>query len=259
LLSKNTNIKIYRSIILFVLYGCETWSVTLREEHRLRVFENRVLRGMFGPKRDEVTGEWRRLHNVYSLPVTIRAIKSRRTRWVGHAARMGRKKNVYRDLAGKPEDRRRRGRCRCRWEGNIKMDLKDAALEGVNWLDMLHVDCCEHGDEPTGSIRQGQVLGELREYSKRTAPWEQSGVPTYRYRLQPMEPRVQKGFLVLTHGMSKHLMEVIPTGIFNPVKYSGYYMYQQFNIHKFYVLPTQCIYVFCVDLRTNSDYFTVQH
>jgi hypothetical protein len=74
LLSKNTKIKIYRTVILpVVLYGCETWSVTLREEHRLRVLENRVLRGIFGPKRDEVTGEWRRLHNeelydLYSSP-----------------------------------------------------------------------------------------------------------------------------------------------------------------------------------------------
>jgi hypothetical protein len=86
LLSKNTKIKIYRTVILpVVLYGCETWSVTLREEHRLRVFENRVLRRIFGPKRNEVTGEWRRLHNeelydLYCLPITIRVIKSRRMR-----------------------------------------------------------------------------------------------------------------------------------------------------------------------------------
>jgi hypothetical protein len=81
LLSKNTNIKIYRTIILpVVLYGFETWSLTLREEHRLRVLENRVLRGIFGAKRDEVTGEWRRLHNeelndLYSSPNIIRVIK----------------------------------------------------------------------------------------------------------------------------------------------------------------------------------------
>jgi hypothetical protein len=76
------------------LYGCETWSLTLREEHRLRVFENRVLRRIFGPKRDEVTGEWRKLrsgefHNLYSSPDIIRQIKSRRMRWAGHVARMG--------------------------------------------------------------------------------------------------------------------------------------------------------------------------
>jgi hypothetical protein len=82
-------VKIYKTIILpVVLYGCETWSLTLREKHRLRVFENRVLRGMFGPKRDEVTGEWGKLHNgelhnLYSSPDIIRQIKSRRMRWVG--------------------------------------------------------------------------------------------------------------------------------------------------------------------------------
>jgi hypothetical protein len=97
LLSKNTKIKIYRTIILpVVLYGCETWSLTLREEHRRRVFENRVLRGIFGLKRDEVTGEWRRLHNeelydLYSSPNIMRVIKSRRMRWAGHVARMGRR------------------------------------------------------------------------------------------------------------------------------------------------------------------------
>jgi hypothetical protein len=77
-----------------VLYGCETWSLTLREEHRLRVFENRVLRRIFGPKRDEVTGGWRKLHNeelygLYSSPSIIRVIKARRVRWAGHVARMG--------------------------------------------------------------------------------------------------------------------------------------------------------------------------
>jgi len=84
LLSKNLKIKMYRNIILpVVLYGCETWSLTLREEHRLRVFENRVLRRIFGPERDEVTGEWKKLlneelNNLYSLPNIVRVIKSRR-------------------------------------------------------------------------------------------------------------------------------------------------------------------------------------
>ena len=89
LLSKNLQIKIYRTIILpVVLYGCETWSLTLREERRLRVFENRVLRRVFGPKRDGVTGEWRKLHNeelndLYSLPNIVRVVKSRHMRWQG--------------------------------------------------------------------------------------------------------------------------------------------------------------------------------
>ena len=94
LLSKKLKIKIYGTMILpGVLYGCETWSLTLREERRLRVFENMVLR-VFGPKRDEVTWEWRKLHNeelsdLYSLPTIVRVVKSRRMRWAGHVARMG--------------------------------------------------------------------------------------------------------------------------------------------------------------------------
>jgi hypothetical protein len=121
----------YRTIILpVVLYGCETWSVTLREEHRLRVFGNRVLRGIFGPKGDDVTGEWRKLHNgelhdLYSSPDIIRQIKSRRMRWAGHVARMGEGRNVYRVLVGKPEGKRPLVRPRRRWEDGIKMDLRE--------------------------------------------------------------------------------------------------------------------------------------
>jgi hypothetical protein len=95
LLSRNVKLKINKTIILsVVLYGCDTWSLTLREEHRLRVFENRVLRRIFGPKRDEVTVEWRKLHNeklhiLYSSPDINKQIKSRRMRWAGHVARMG--------------------------------------------------------------------------------------------------------------------------------------------------------------------------
>jgi hypothetical protein len=97
LLPKNVKIRIYKTIILpVVLYGCETWSLTLREEHGLMVFENRVLRRIFGPKSDEVTGEWRKLHNeelrdVYSSTSIIRIIESRRMRWAGRVARMGRR------------------------------------------------------------------------------------------------------------------------------------------------------------------------
>jgi hypothetical protein len=107
-----------------VLYGCETWPLTLREEHRLRVFENRVLRRIFGPKRCEVTGEWRKLHNkkvhdLYSSPSIIRIMKLRRMRWAGHVARMGKKRNMYRLLVGKPEGKRRLIRPRRRWVDNM--------------------------------------------------------------------------------------------------------------------------------------------
>ena len=94
LTNQNLKIKIYRTIILpIVLYGYETWSLTLREERKLRVFENRVLRRIFGPRRDEVTGEWRRLHNeelndLYCSPNIVRLIKLRRMRWAGHVAHM---------------------------------------------------------------------------------------------------------------------------------------------------------------------------
>jgi hypothetical protein len=97
LIRNSSSLTSYKTIILpLVLYGCETWSLTLREEHRLRVFENRVLRRIFGPKRVEVKGEWRKLHNeelrdLYSSPGIIRIIKPRRMRWAGHVARMGRK------------------------------------------------------------------------------------------------------------------------------------------------------------------------
>ena len=88
-------IYLFSSLVhIIVLYGCETWSLTLREERRLRVFENRVLRRIFGPKRDGVTGEWRKLHNeelndLYASPNIVRVMKSRRMRWAGHVARMG--------------------------------------------------------------------------------------------------------------------------------------------------------------------------
>jgi len=111
LLSKILNIKIYRTIIFtVVLYGCETWSLTLREERRLRVFQNRVLRRIFGPKRDEVTGEWGKLHNeelndLYSAPNIFQMIKSRRIRWVGHVARLWKRRGAHGVLVGKPEGR----------------------------------------------------------------------------------------------------------------------------------------------------------
>jgi hypothetical protein len=141
-LSKNLKIKIYRTIILpVVFYGCETWSLTLREECRLRVFENRVLRRVFGPKRDEVVGEWRKLHNeelndLYSLPNIVRVVKSRRMKWAGHVARMGEDRRVHRVLVGKPEVKRSLGRPRSRWEDNIKIDLQEVGGGREDWLEL---------------------------------------------------------------------------------------------------------------------------
>jgi len=133
LLSKNLKIKIYRTIILpVVLNGCETWSLILREERKLRVFENMVLRRIFGPRRDEVVGERRRLHkeelnNLYSSPHIVRVIKSRRMRWAGHMARMGEERRVCRVLMGKPKGKRPLGRPRRRWV-DIRMDLQEVGI-----------------------------------------------------------------------------------------------------------------------------------
>ena len=133
-------IKIYRTVILpIVLYGCETWSLTLREERKLRVFENRVLRKIFGPRRDVATREWRRLHNkelndLYSSPNIVRVIKLRRMRWAGHVARMGEERGVYRVLVGKPEGRRPLGRPRRRWADNIRTDLQEVRCVYMDWI-----------------------------------------------------------------------------------------------------------------------------
>jgi hypothetical protein len=108
------------------------------KQHRLRVFENGVLRRIFGPKRDE-DGSWRKLHNdefhsLYSSQNIFRVIKSRRMRWAGHVARMGEGRGVYRVLVGRPEDKRPLGRPRRRWEDNIKMDLRKIGIDGANWI-----------------------------------------------------------------------------------------------------------------------------
>ena len=143
LLSKNVKIKIYRTIILpVVLYGCETWSLTLQEERNLRVFENMVLRRIFGPKRDKVTGEWRRLLNeelndLYSSPNIVRVIKSRRMRWAGHVARTGEERGVYSVLLGKPEGRRQLGRPRRRWVDKIRMDLQEMGCGYMDWIGLV--------------------------------------------------------------------------------------------------------------------------
>ena len=107
----------------------------------MRVFENRVLRRTFGPKRDEVTGEWRKLHeeelnNLYSSPNIVRVIKSRRIRWAGHVVHMGEGRGVYRVLVGKPEGRRPLGRPRRRWEDNMRTDLREVGCGCVDWMDL---------------------------------------------------------------------------------------------------------------------------
>jgi hypothetical protein len=112
----------------------------LKEEHRQRVFENRVLRRIFGPKRDG-DGSWRKFHNdelhsLYSSPNIVRVIKSMRTRWARHVARMGEGRSVYRIVVGRPEGKRPLGRPRRRWEDNIKMDLREIWIDGANWIQL---------------------------------------------------------------------------------------------------------------------------
>jgi hypothetical protein len=142
LLPKNLKIKLYRTVIWpVVLYGCETFLLILREEHRLRVFENRVVRRIFGRKKDEVRGEWRKLHteecnDLYSSPNIIQVIKSRRMRWAGHVAHMGVRRGMYRVLVGKPERKRPPGRPRHSWKDNIKMDLQEVVCGGMDWIDL---------------------------------------------------------------------------------------------------------------------------
>jgi len=107
----------------------------------VRVFENRVLRRVFGPKRDEVTGYWRKLHNeelndLYCSPNILRVIKSRRIRWAGHVAHVGEGRVVYRVLMGKPEGKRPLGRPRRRWEDNMKMDLREVGCGGTDWIEL---------------------------------------------------------------------------------------------------------------------------
>jgi hypothetical protein len=113
----------------------------LREERRLRVFENRVLRRVFGTKRDEVTEEWRKVHNkelndLHSLPNIVLVVKSRRMRWAGHVARMGAERGVHRVLVGKPEGKRPLGRPRRRWEDNIKRDLEKVGGGRGDWMEL---------------------------------------------------------------------------------------------------------------------------
>jgi hypothetical protein len=121
-------------ILPVVLYGCETWSLTLREERILRKFENRVLRRIFGPKRDEVTGGWRKLHNeelhnLYSWPSIIRMINSSMMRWAGHVVEIGKEINSCGKLVKKPEGKRPLRRPRRRWTNNIKTESWGISME----------------------------------------------------------------------------------------------------------------------------------
>jgi hypothetical protein len=136
---KNLNVKIYKTVILpVVMYGCETWSLNLEEEHRLRVSVTRVLGKIFGPKREE-DGSWRKLHNdeihsLYSSLNIVRVIKSRRVKWAEHVARTGEGRVVYRVLVGRLEGKRPLERPRRRWEDNTKMDLREIGIDGSNWI-----------------------------------------------------------------------------------------------------------------------------
>jgi hypothetical protein len=141
LISKNVKIKIYKTLILPVgLYGCETWSFTLREEHRLRVSENTVLRKIFGPKKEE-DGLWRKLHNdelhsLYSSPNIVRVIKSRRMRWTEHVPRMREGRGVYRVLGGRPEGKRPLGRPRRRWDDITLRWTLGRRIDRANWIQL---------------------------------------------------------------------------------------------------------------------------
>jgi hypothetical protein len=162
LLSKNINIKKYRIIILPVLYGCETLSLTPAEERRLRVFENRVLRRTFGPKKQEVTRDWRRLHNkefndLYSSPNIISAIKSR-LRWAGRVARMGESRGAYRVLGRNMTERDHLEVTRVDGRIILKCIFKTwdevGAWTGLVWLKIgTSGGACECGNEPSGSIK----------------------------------------------------------------------------------------------------------
>jgi hypothetical protein len=128
------------------------------------VFENRLLRRIFGPKRDEMIGGWRKLHNeelhgLYSSLSIVRVIKARRMRWAGHVARMGEVRGACNILVGRSEGRRPLGRPRRRWENNIKMDLREIGFWDVDWIHWAQVaGSCEHGNEPSGSIKYGEFL-----------------------------------------------------------------------------------------------------
>jgi hypothetical protein len=148
-----------------VLYGCEAWFLTLREEHRLRVFENKLFRKIFGPKKDEVTREWENYITRSFMICTfriIRLIKSRMMRWAGHVSRMGAKRNAYKLLVGKPEGRRPLGRPGRRWVNNIKMDLLEMGLGDVDWIGLAQdKDKWKALVNAIMSLRVPKMLGKL--------------------------------------------------------------------------------------------------
>ncbi|KAJ4448404.1 hypothetical protein ANN_10420 [Periplaneta americana] len=157
-------------ILPVVLYGCETWTLTLREEHRLRVFENKVLRKIFGAKRDEVTGEWRKLHNtelhaLYSSLDIIRNIKSRRLRWSGHVARMGESRNAFRLLVGRPEGKYLWGGRDVDGMDNIKMDLREVGYNDRDWINLA-----EDRDRWRAYVRAAMNLRDRR--AERMGLWD---------------------------------------------------------------------------------------
>jgi hypothetical protein len=131
---KNLKVKIYKTVILpVVLYGCETWSLILKEKDRLRIFEKGVMR-IFGPKKEEKVHN-DELHSLYSSPNIVKVIKSRMG-WAGHVARMEEGRGVYMVLVGRPERKRPLGKPRRRWVDNIKLDIREAGIDGVNWIQL---------------------------------------------------------------------------------------------------------------------------
>ena len=169
LLSKKLKVNTFKTIILpVVLYSCETLSLTLREEHRLRVFENKVLRKIFGAKRDEITGERRNVHNaelhpLYSSPNIIRSFKSRRLRWAVQVVRMERSRNQYSVLVGKLEGKRPLGRSRRRWEFNTKMDLREVDCDAEDWTDLAYDKWRAYKE----SFNKSVILLKLKNWYKR--------------------------------------------------------------------------------------------
>ena len=141
ILSRNIKLRIYKTIILpTVLYGCETWPLTLKDEQRLKVFENKVLRKIFGPKKDESTGEFRRLHNaeLRSMhPVNIiEVISSRRLKWACKVVGLSNERIPKKLINAEPTGKRPRGRPKRRWEDSIKSDLMNLGLEGSPWTEI---------------------------------------------------------------------------------------------------------------------------